>query len=386
MKDAFLATLYNDRVESLEHVSIGWVKKNGIDLLIKQMIFMINSFGKKSSCIDYLFVDEIKNNNMQNNLRKTKSVFESHKEKIATVTFNHLERTGHVKLGYLLPACDICLTGIKIMATSLLGLFGKPQLKSVIKYLYTRVSKLMPATRDIKEIYLMSDHHFFSSIIAFEETEKCAILQHGLVMDKRFYYPIRAGKFCAWGERSRQLQNNDAKVVVTGTYKFDGMSSKANCDTIKQIMFLIGSLDNEKVKEKIDTLVKICEEKQFNLIIKCHPGSLFDKTIWEKSYHDKGVAFYKEELIQDLDFDLAVSENSTAIMDLIALNKPFVLFDEIEEYFSVYRSVLPHGNSDREIEEILLHITDFDFRAIMDEIRNKELNSGECYIYELRKQ
>lgn len=48
-----------------------WSRRCGIDLLIKLIILFLNSIGKRSTDCEYIFVDEVNNSNMRNNLRRT---------------------------------------------------------------------------------------------------------------------------------------------------------------------------------------------------------------------------------------------------------------------------------------------------------------------------
>ena len=331
------------------------------------------------------FVDEIKNNNMANNLKKTRSVFEKNGEKTTSLNF-YGKGDKHFKLGYFKPFIYMFSTILHGLAYAIISVSGKSQLPSITHFLYKKYLKYIETMekQGAKEIYLMTDHHFFSSILANEYGEKCAVIQHGLVMDKKFYYPVRAAKFCAWGERSKELQKNDPKVIVTGTYKFQDMKNNYSGNN-DRIMFCIGSLDNESVKRKIGILLRISKEKGFKLLVKCHPGSLFDKSEWEELFKGEDVAFYKEELIQDIDFDIAISENSTAIMDLIALHKSFILFDDIEGYFAEYKDIIPHGNTENEIAALIDSNDPVKLEKITSLILKNELNSGKCTIYESRK-
>lgn len=384
MKSDIQNTLLIERIESLENVKIGWVKKNGFDLLLKYLILLFNSLGRKSNNRRYLFIDEIKNNNMHNNLMKTKAVFDKHNEATALLCFHQIQRENHYRFGFLMPIYEILLTCFVGVGLLILSLFGRSQIKVIINFLSLRFEKTTHAINDVKEIYMMTDHHFYSSIIAFSMPDICVVLQHGLVMDKRLCYPVRAGKFCAWGEHSKELLNSDSKVVVTGTYKFKDMCC-IECKGKNRVMFCIGSLNNEEVKRKIEVLIRQKEEKGFKLLIKCHPGSLFNTQQWEELYKGKGIEFYKEELIQNIDFDLAISENSTAIMDLIVLKKPFILFDNIDGYFSEYASLIPYGNEEKKISEVIEKIHEYDFNNIISSVIRNELNSGDCTIYEMRR-
>ncbi len=377
---------YKDRIHSLEHVQVSWRKKNAFDLLFKYFIFMINSIGRDNrGTVDYLFVNEIKNSNMANNLIKTKEVFDFHGESTALLSFYERCKDRHIKLGRFFPISEILVTGIKSIPIIISAFSGKPQDKRLIKMLCLRFEKIVRWKLSAKEIYLMTDHHFFSSIIAIERSGISSVIQHGLVMDKRFYYPIRAGRFLAWGSRSKELEFNDPKVDISGTYKFCDLNPPHN-ENEELWLFCIGSLNNEEVKRKLDILIDITKRHGIHLAVKCHPGSLFDVKQWKELYKNDNIIFYKEELLQTLAFDLAISENSTVIMDLIAMRKPFILFDNINGYFAEYAEIIPHGNNMKEIDMIIEQITSIDFNKIAATLAERELNSGNCIIYDKRRK
>ena len=386
-RERLFETCYKERIQSLEHVQIGWVKMNAFDLMIKYFIFIINSIGSsKSAKADYLFVDEVKNNNMSNNLLTTKDIFDKKKEKTAMLSFYKINRKNSLKFGYLRPIAEAAYIALGAVPVIVLAAMGRRRDRNVIRMIGSSFERLLPKIRDVTEIYLMSDHHFYSTMIAVTMSDKCSVLQHGLIMDKRFYYPIRAGRFMAWGERSWQLEYDDPKVIVTGTYKYLGIKSNNTTPKQKTLLFCIGSLDNEKVKQKIDVLFKLTKRNNYCLKIKCHPGSLFNIEQWKELYKNKEIVFYKEELVQTLAFDIAVSENSTVIMDLIAMHKPFVIFDDINGYYSKYANIIPHGNDLVSISEMIEKIDSIDFVKIADTLNQQELNNGICSIYENRRK
>ena len=383
-----ISTVLNDRNMSLEGVKTSWVKKQGIDLLAKYWIMLINSFGKgnlNKEC--NIFVDEIKNNNMINNLAATKREFIKHGATVKSICFYQFVSKNHVKVGITKSIILIVRCFFKSILVFVSAIFKKNSLKFTSKILineFEEYTKLLNA--EDKLFFIMSDHHFFSSIIAINFTNKSHVIQHGLVMGKSFYYPIRAGYFYAWGKHSKELLNNDPKVLVTGTYKFNEIvenkkNSEYDYNDLKNVVFCIGSLDHDSVKRKIDILLSIFDKTNIQLIIKDHPGSLFDSSQWQQLYKNKRIIFYKEELLQNIDFDLAITENSTVIMDLIAMHKPFILFDELG-YFDVYKDIIPNAQSENQLRNIISNLKNYNFASISDRLIKEELNDGECSIYE----
>ena len=239
-----------DRRNSLAHQKNGWYKDNGIDLVVKMYILLLNSIGfcKPGETVrsKYIFVDEINNSNMRNNLYATRRKFSDAGEQTAFLRFYSVDGEDHLKLNLfqvLLLGISLSLAVIPHIIFS--SIFRKNRLEQVLKVLLRIYKKYLNYIGKDKYFVLMSDHHYYSSIVAMTNTEKSMVIQHGLVMDKRFYYPIRAGHFCAWGNHSKILLDNDEKVVVLGTYKFDGITGVPSEKNFKKILFCVGSLDTE---------------------------------------------------------------------------------------------------------------------------------------------
>ncbi len=358
-----------------------WVKHNHIDLVIKYIIFLFNCCGRyKRSRSAYIFLDEIRNSSMHNNMLATYEKLTSSGSNAYYCSF--YERSGNsIKLGIAHSVKEIILTLLSLAYFSILTGFIHNTPDRILKFLVDRYTGQLDRISEKTSIFLMTDHHFFSSVTAMHGKQRTLVLQHGLIMDQRFYYPIRATKFLAWGERSREIQYNDAKVEVTGTYKFSQISAMTLSE-IKTLIFCVNSHDDQAVKQKIDILYEICQEYGYHLIVKCHPGSLFGLKQWTDMYTGKPITFYKEERLQDIPFDAAVTENSTIIIDLIAMGKPFVLFDDINGYFSEYEQLIPHGSEKKEIADIINNLGNIDFERILSVLLNREINNGVCSIAE----
>lgn len=374
-----------DRKRSLESKKNSCFKKYLIDLILKAYILLINSFGAKNVLNNstHLFIDEVKNVSMSNNLHKTKEAFEKNNVNTHLLCFYKLSGKEHVKIGYINDLVLMIKCTAYLVKSFVVICFKRNKIEETIMSVLIKIYKEYLKNISDKKMhaYLMSDHHFFSTITAVCFPGKSFILQHGLIMDKRFYYPIYADYFLAWGIKSRELLRNSKKVVITGTYKFRFISeANESINDFNKILFCISSLDNNKVQTKIDNLLELSSKSNRQLAVKCHPGSQFDIQYWKKLYSSTNVLFYQEELLENLDFDLAVVENSTVIIDLSALNKPFILYDSIEGYFQNYSDIIPYGRTREEIRECMERISDFDFDIINERLRKYELNNCKCEI------
>lgn len=378
-----------DREIAFSNSNIGWAKKNGLDILAKFLILLANSFGKKTIINNtYIFVDEVKNSNMNNNLRQTKKEFLLHGEDTYHLCFYKLDPKNHIRIG----TCATVFLFLRAVLFSLnvifKALFGKHDVEKIVIYHVISLfgEYLFKITNERVVYMLMTDYNLYSSIIALDESKKSTVIQHGLQMDDLLCYPIRATHYFAWGLSTKQIMKDDPKILITGTYKYDNMKKKNFTADISTVLFCIGSLDYQAVKLKIDSVIRISKSKGYKCIIKCHPGSLYNSEYWKKLYKNEPVEIYKETLLQEIDFDLAVTESSTAIMDFISLGKPFILYDTKESYFGKYDNVLPRCESFESLYAIIAEIDNINFEKINEYLLDNELNTGICTIYETQKR
>lgn len=127
----------------------------------------------------------------------------------------------------------------------------------------------------------MTDHHFYSTVIAMNDHATSAVLQHGLIGDARFFSPVRATYFYAWSKKSAVLVNSE-KAVDAGTYKFSKLMRlepkhyvESFADAKRVLLILSSSKTSEQISHRIEPLLNLQNRFGFKLLIKMHPGSLF---------------------------------------------------------------------------------------------------------------
>ena len=383
-----IETTILDRENSFKGKKKSFVKKYCLDLIAKFLFLLVNSFGKDNIKNEEfsIFVDEIDNSSMRNNLIATIQLAERKDIKYRMLEFYRFNSgDNHLKIGYLKPIFLTIILFFEVFVAIISKIFRKETLSELIQYHLIKCFILyLKNLSSINKYYIMTDHHFYSSILAMIDEYNTYVIQHGLILDKRFYYPIRAKHFCAWGEHSKELLCNDPKVIVTGTKKFDDYLFHKNSinKTINKILYCISSLDNEAVSNKIRDIYEVVTEKGLSLNVKCHPGSMFDVNIWKKEFLDYHITFYKEEKLDEIDFDLAISENSTINIDFVCLRKPFIIFDNDIGYFDLYKDFLPVCKSKEELLYLLDNIDNIDYSAIEHSIIKNELNDNKCVIFD----
>lgn len=380
--DLIFEIVKTDRENSFNEKKKNIIKRYCIDLIIKFYILLLNSLGKQKNK-NTIFVDEIDNSSMSGNLKTTIELADAKKIEYTIFDFYHIKICNHYKIGYFRPLAYLFLFTTELCFKLLMCSFQRKNISDIVQCtLIGYFKKYLSNCTNINKCYLMTDHHFFSSIIAMELCETY-VIQHGLVLDKRFYYPIRATYFCAWGKHTKELLNNDSKVLVTGTMKFSVYNAIRSTDKeIRSILYCISSLNDSEVENKIKIIYSIAKEKNIKLLVKCHPGSMFDVNIWKRKFENTDIVFYKEEKLFDIAFDLAISENSTINIDFVSMNKPFVIFDKEKGYFDKYKNLVPICYTKEDLLDTLNNLDMIDFSAIRHIVLYQELNGGLCTIFD----
>lgn len=384
-------------------------KKLALDILIKYLIILINSFGKKQA-IDILFVDEIKNKNMKNNLYKTKENIDKESKLINFYDFNFTDV--HVKIGMIKSSLLIIL----ILLQSLILIVLIPLLYKIfartMMYLVYSSFKIYLKCIDFKKnskVIMMSDHHYFGAIISNEKRllYKSVVIQHGAICDKSYFYPIYADNFYAWGKESKKMLENDSKVICTGTYKFKELIEQSKISKFKEnnefdidILWPIRPISQKDLNDQFLFINKALNnlKSKIRVIIKKHPSSLsnFDFIDCEKDESNFSVTYVNEDL-KNLTFDFAIIDNSTIGFDLISLGKPFAVLNRLyngELDIGYEKYGIEKVNLESDLSKLIIRIinegsfrTATKHKVVFDNFTDNQLNGNECLIeqYILKK-
>ena len=99
----------------------------------------------------------------------------------------------------------------------------------------------------------------------------------------------------------------------------------------KVLVCLATSRSKEAIEHTLKPIFELQNRLKFDLLIKTHPGSQFSMDELIEAAQGRIVNLYKDEAIADLDFDFAISEQSTSLLDFACMNVPFILFDEVDD-------------------------------------------------------
>ncbi|MHC1681691.1 MAG: hypothetical protein AB6733_01865 [Clostridiaceae bacterium] len=378
-----------------------FVKDYSFDIVIKFLIVLFNSIGGKKE-IKYLYVDEIKNSSMSTNLYATKK--NSNKEDSYILSFYKYKfEESHAKVGYITGVILIIFYLLQLLISLVFVFFGDKvfttiQLK-IIQINYYIYFNLLPMGRDSK-IILVTDHHYYSALTAlFNKKSISVVLQHGAICDISYFTPVHADYFFAWGNNSK-AKLNDEKAISAGTYKFDSLINanilhKSDFNEEIKLLWPLRPIDEKYLKYNFNLFVSLAntiKDKKFKLLVKKHPSSFsnFD-FIEENSTANLSVECISGDL-KEIDFDIAVIDNSTIGFDLMVINKPFVYIDnlienEIEIGYQNYG--IPTIKNEKDIITIFKEIFEDsekyydDFNKIKDKFLKEELENLHCKIDEV---
>lgn len=376
----------DDRNDALADLRLNWYKRNGFDLTLKFFILLYNSLGL-CNCKDnsFIFVDEIKNSSMSNNLMDTQKQFDAAGKKTLEMHFFNVQRRNHIHIGFFSGTLLGMTVLFSIIPIIIFSLFSKNVLKQNMYILIWAFNQYLKYFEDRKVMYvMMTDHHFYSSIIGHIYEKNSIVLQHGLIYRPEYFEP-RAGHILVWGKNSLDKLKNKNKAIISGTFKYSKiLESNYSNKIIKRIMFCINSKDHEIVKQKIRVIYLVANELGMRLLVKCHPGSIYNDNDVIQEFRETEIEFEKEKLIKDLDFDIAVMEDSTAILDVLLLKKPFIFYDKDGKYpyFTLYGNLLPRAETAEQMVNLIKNHKDIDYETIIDRLLDLEVNGNRCTIIE----
>ena len=389
-RNASLSDIFAACAEDRKNVVAGgyasWVRRCGVDLWVKMLLLYANSMGRRSAPKTSVYVDEIKNPSMISNLRDTAEIVDG--EDASFICLYGRFSKQHVKMGT--AWCVLKMLTLMIGAIIPVILFigsGKALNERMAKLIIGRMSGYVSRLGYEQPYILMSDHHFFSTVIAMDGLATSIVLQHGLIGDLRFFSPVRATYFFAWSEKSASLVDSE-KAVNAGTYKFSKLSAKRrdnDCETLvdtKRVLLILSSSKTAlQIARRVEPIIALQEHYRFTLLIKVHPGSLFSMDELHNAVASSKIELYKEEKIETLDFDFAFIEQSTAALDVACLGVPFIVIDETpDSYFAEYKGILPSVGTPEELIYSAEHYSRSCCERAYLFFLEREIDSGQCDI------
>ncbi len=386
--DSTVRDCLHDRNMAMAEGGHSWSRRCCLDLLVKMLILLVNSFGLRRITSPIVYVDEINNSSMSHNLKRTSSVVSGKDAQF--LSFYSIERdVKHVRTGIgwtLFVLAELVMRSVPAMVLFM----GKDQMvnERMLRLLEKFMLRYMSRVNGSKLFVLMTDHHFFSSIIAVVEDSESVVLQHGLIQDRRFFDPVRASAFLAWSEKSAALIEKGI-AIPCGTYKFDVVDAYGSshvrtlADAKSVVLILSSSKTREQIEERLRPLEDLGRRYGFSLAVKLHPGSFFPMNELINAASNRRIDLYKEEPIESIPFDFAIIEQSTAALDVACMGVPFIVIDDGgDSYFSEYRSLLPVAANYKELIDLAVNYHVDSYLSSYRYFLQREIASGICDIRE----
>lgn len=173
-------------------------------------------------------------------------------------------------------------------------------------------------------------------VLAFKKSTgvNTIVVQHGLILNSAFYFPVNAHDFWAWGELSKEnfaARDNNAGIVIKGRYLEDSTRLvKARCLQLSsQVSILVApSHIHAEVTGLLTILSSVISQLRNTTVprvaIKLHPATKLNFLIKRfcRSIFP-GIVFETEDMdVLAEKYDVLLTKNSTSAVDFMLLNKP----------------------------------------------------------------
>jgi hypothetical protein len=176
-----------------------------------------------------------------------------------------------------------------------------------------------------------------------KKTCRTIVIQHGLILSEKFYFPSNAREFWAWGELSRQhycAKEALSKILIKGRYSEDSSKKKeyfvlpGRSESIR--ILVAPSYFHDEVKEILVGLRNVLKSEfsvEVLIAIKYHPATKFIKLL--KLWNSRRAPWLTEEIapMEALaeKYDFLVTKSSTSAVDFLLRGKP-VFFLKPQKY------------------------------------------------------
>ena len=325
------------------------LKKYSVDNYVKAILAFFSKDPNKSANSKYLFVNDVNNNSMIENMRAVQKKFDedfielitdkrlvNKKSKFIFKNFNFLRFARQIfNFGKFVKSNSKTLSDVsKVFKIK----------KSLLIYnvwdsffVLNCVEGFLNAHREIDHIILNSDVHKVSRaivLLARNRNIKTYVIQHGSTVLEYGYLPVISDYIFTWGRLSNnwflERGTNENKLITTGTPKMDSIKKyKIHKDAIKKvknILLILNPIGEKNVRDFIRIVKEANLDTNYNLVIKLHPGSTDNRNIVEEFFKNYDNKIYKKENTHKLiyDSDVVITTTSTVGNETIAFYKPLV--------------------------------------------------------------
>jgi hypothetical protein len=183
-------------------------------------------------------------------------------------------------------------------------------------------------------------------LFALNDRRRCRtiVIQHGLILNEKFYFPSVAKEFWAWGNLSKKHYRSwdpFGQLIVKGRYSGDA-ETKQERFTLPTagapIRILIApSYFHDEIKQIITALCATLQAEPHNhefIAIKFHPATKYLRKI--KAWCNRNSPWLAEETapMEALaeKYDVLITKSSTSAVDFLLRGKPVFSVDKLENH------------------------------------------------------
>lgn len=330
---------FNSILNTLKILSLDSYVKAFQSLFIPQKDLFKNKF---------LFVNDIYNKSMINNMRTVEGVVDSPFNEVIVDKRISIDQSYFLWHFFNFKAYITFLPKFlktlfaswsQIRETS--HLFKVPHLIIILNlfesyFILNCLKNFFEKNDKIEKIILNSDVHKVSRGIALYSKSKqiqSYVLQHGTTVLEYGYLPLKANFIFTWGSLSNEWflkRNTDEKrIITTGTPKMDMINFPANVNInkkIKKILVIVNPIGKNNVLKYLDLIYESNIHDEYDLIIKLHPGSVDNRSEVLNVFKDTNVLIEKNVNVHHLirETDLVITTTSTVGNEAIAFYKPLI--------------------------------------------------------------
>lgn len=325
------------------------LKKYSLDNYVKAFISLFSRKGTKLKNSKYLFVNDVYNISMVQNLRAVQKEFDE--DIIELIADRRLvSKKSKLIYRYFRPVAFIKqMFGVYGLlqnnSSTLNGLCSDFKIKrrllafGLIDSLFVLncASNFLKCHEHITKIVLNTDVHKLSKALVFLSRERninTYVIQHGSTVLEYGYLPVIADYMLTWGKLSNdwfiERDTNKEKLIVLGTPKMDGFVNygkvEAELNQVKTILLILNPIGDKHVRKLLELIKKARLDIDYSLIIKLHPGSVDNKELVEEFFKEAQVEIIKKANIHELihQSDVIITTTSTVGTETIVFKKPLV--------------------------------------------------------------
>lgn len=333
-----------DRITRLKKFSLENYAKAVLSLFAKNR-------PKHNPEVNSLFVNDIYNASMVNNMRAVEHVFQNPFIEVITDKRLACNQSKYLyryfsPVGFLreLYRARRAIRHQNAAVDSICSQFGIPKRLLVLNlidsvFILNCVENFLLAHQGLEHIILNTDAHKISKAFVFLARArgiKTYVLQHGSTVLEYGYLPVHADFMMAWGELSKQWfvdrGTPSDKVVALGTPKMDGLMNYKpigiKSRDRKKVLVILNPIGDANVRLFLETVRDARLHLSHTLQVKLHPGSVDNREIVETVFDTDEISLFKTEdthtLIQQS--DVVITTTSTVGNEAIAYSRPLVQF------------------------------------------------------------